>query len=76
MEFNITIDKIEKWYRHSTKEWCITVVATTDNCSLVINYPAKTLNKARHDMIKKLPLDLMKEEFRHRLEHHEFDKYI
>ena len=76
MDFEIHVDRIEEWYRDSTKEWCVMVVATTDHCSLVLNYSAKKLNKARKSMLKNLPHDLLELEVYYRMKNHEFDDFF
>ena len=59
MKWEIEITSIYTWYRDSTKEWVISVVARTNSCAISINYPSKKLNKAKRMMFRNLAKDLM-----------------
>ena len=62
MNWNIEIKDAYVWYRDSTKEWVITIIAVTNSCALSINYANKRLNKAKKSMFRNLANDLMKDE--------------
>lgn len=59
MIINIEIKSIKQRYRVSTREWCIEVVARTDNVNTSVTYAAKSLSKAKKLMLKNLPRDVL-----------------
>lgn len=64
MKWKVEIEQIYTWYRKSTKQWVISVVAKTNSCAMAINYSSKKLNKAKKIMWKNLAKDLMESEIR------------
>ena len=64
LNLNLDIKRIHQWYRHSTKEWLIDVVYTTDETSGVICYSNKKLNNAKKIMFKNIMKDIIKDEFK------------
>lgn len=68
MKIVIDIKNVHIWYRESTKEWVISVQASTNSCLLSLNYSAKTLNKAKKQMCKCLSQELLAEEISHNLD--------
>ncbi len=62
MKWEIEITSIYTWYRDSTKEWVISVVARTNSCAISITYHSKKLNKAKKMMFRNLAKDLMQAE--------------